>query len=76
MTAPTTIEAPVTEVTLMEDRAHAVRQARVELPAGSSRLRVTGVTPILADRTLCGAIRPAGGRPNRPRSLSRRGGVL
>lgn len=43
---------PVDEVTLMEDRARVVRRGAVELEPGLHRLRVEGVAPILADKTL------------------------
>jgi len=45
------VTAPVTEATVLEDRAHVVRSARVTLPAGRSRLRIGGVSPVLADKT-------------------------
>lgn len=57
---PGDIEAPVAEVTVLEDRAHVVRRGRVALPAGVSRLRIHGVAPVLADKTLCAALVPAG----------------
>jgi uncharacterized protein (TIGR02231 family) len=66
MTATTVIEkqesaigkaiAPVE----FEDRAHVVRRGQIELGAGITRLRVAGVAPVLADKTLCGAVVPAG----------------
>ena len=43
---------PVTEVTLLEDRALVVRRGIVELPPGRSRLRITPVAPVLVDKTL------------------------
>ncbi|MEQ8275054.1 MAG: mucoidy inhibitor MuiA family protein [Deltaproteobacteria bacterium] len=46
------VEAPVVAVTLHEDRAHVTRSARIELPAGRSSLRVEGLAPVLADKTL------------------------
>jgi uncharacterized protein (TIGR02231 family) len=48
---PLVITAPVAEATVLEDRAHVVRTARVTLPAGRSRLSITGVAPVLADKT-------------------------
>src|SRR5690349_4639083 len=45
-------EVPVTEVTLLEDRALVVRRGIVELPPGRSRLRITPVAPVLVDKTL------------------------
>ncbi len=46
------VEAPVVAVTLHEDRAHVTRSGRVSLPAGRSTLRVEGLAPVLADKTL------------------------
>ncbi len=43
--------APVTEVTVLEDRAHVVRSGRVKLPVGASTVRVSGVAPVLSDKT-------------------------
>lgn len=53
-------ELPITAVTLTEDRANVRRQASLELPAGTSRLKVPGVSPIICDKTLHGAILGAG----------------
>jgi uncharacterized protein (TIGR02231 family) len=51
--APTLrVVAPVSAVTLLEDRAQVVRRARVRLEAGPGRLIVADVTPLAADRTL------------------------
>jgi uncharacterized protein (TIGR02231 family) len=49
------LKAPVVEVTVLEDRAHVVRRGVVELLGGMTRLRVTGVSPVLADKTLVAA---------------------
>lgn len=49
-------KAPVVEVTVLEDRAHVVRRGVVELLGGMTRLRVTGVAPVLADKTLCATV--------------------
>jgi len=46
------LDAPVTEVTVLEDRAQVVREGRADLPAGRVRVRVAGVSPVLADKTL------------------------
>lgn len=46
------IEAPITRVTLLEDRAYVRRQGRLELPAGRSRWRLSPVSPLLVDKTL------------------------
>lgn len=43
---------PVAKVTLFEDRAHVLRRGRVALPAGSIVLQLSGVAPVVADRTL------------------------
>lgn len=53
-------KAPVVEVTVLEDRAHVVRRGTVELHGGMTRLRVAGVAPVLADKTLCAAVSQAG----------------
>jgi uncharacterized protein (TIGR02231 family) len=63
-------KAPVVEVTVLEDRAHVVRRANIDLHAGMSRLRITGVSPVLADKTLCASVSVAGqklGDPSRER---------
>ncbi len=54
------LKAPVVEVTVLEDRAHVVRRGTVELHGGMTRLRVAGVAPVLADKTLCAAVVQAG----------------
>jgi uncharacterized protein (TIGR02231 family) len=45
------VEAPVTEVTVLEDRALVTRRFTVEL-AGEAELLVTEVSPLLVDKTL------------------------
>ncbi|MBS2035394.1 mucoidy inhibitor MuiA family protein [bacterium] len=45
-------EAPITRVTLLEDRAYVRRQAELELPQGRSRWKLTNVSPLLVDKTL------------------------
>lgn len=57
---PTSIELPVDEVILLEDRAHVIRRGVIEVPAGTTRLRVAEVAPVLSDRTLCAALRRPG----------------
>lgn len=47
-----TMQAPITRVTLLEDRAYVRRQAQLELPAGRSRWRLEQVSPLLVDKTL------------------------
>jgi uncharacterized protein (TIGR02231 family) len=49
-------KCPVVEVTVLEDRAHVVRRGGFELLGGMTRLRVSGVAPVLADKTLCAAV--------------------
>ncbi len=56
----TILRAPVVEVTLLEDRAHVVRRGTAQLAAGVHRLRIEEVAPVLADKTLCGAIAVVG----------------
>ena len=49
---PRGLDAPIDSVTVTEDRAHVRRRATVDLPAGVSRLRIEGVAPVIADKTL------------------------
>jgi uncharacterized protein (TIGR02231 family) len=51
-TTPIVLDAPVSAVTLFEDRAQVLRRARVQLAAGTHRLKVADVSPVLADRSL------------------------
>lgn len=44
--------APITSVTLLEDRAYITRRLPVKLEAGQHSLSIAEVTPILADKTL------------------------
>ncbi len=48
----TTIDLPITEVTVLEDRAMVTRSGPVELVAGLMRLGVEGVSPTIVDKTL------------------------
>lgn len=48
---------PVAEVTLLEDRALVVRRGVVELPPGRARLVLSGVAPVLVDKTLSASLR-------------------
>jgi uncharacterized protein (TIGR02231 family) len=50
--APLAVDAPVVQVTVLEDRAQVVRRARVELPAGVSTLAIAGLAPVLSDKSL------------------------
>jgi hypothetical protein len=43
---------PIDSVTVTEDRAHVRRRANIDVPAGVSRLRIEGVAPVIADKTL------------------------
>jgi len=46
------IEAPIRDVTVLEDRAVITRRARFELPVGTARLFVDGVSPVIVDKSL------------------------
>lgn len=50
------LDAPVVEVTVMEDRAHVVRKGNVSLAMGLNRIVVENVAPVLCDKTLCARI--------------------
>ena len=52
----TILNAPVVEVTLLEDRAHVIRRGLTAVPAGSSKIVVPDVAPVLADRTLSAVV--------------------
>jgi uncharacterized protein (TIGR02231 family) len=56
------IDVPVDEVILLEDRARVIRRGRVELAAGSGRVRIAGVAPVAADKTLAVVIEGDGAR--------------
>lgn len=43
---------PIVSVVVFEDRARVTRRATVTLPAGSQRVRIDGVAPVLADKSL------------------------
>ncbi len=47
-----TVDIPVTEVTLLEDRAQVVREGTVDLSEGFVRLAIAEVSPLAVDRTL------------------------
>ncbi len=57
-TAPgvTPLDAPIVEVTLFEDRARIVRLGRASLSEGEARMRLEGVSPVLADMTLSASV--------------------
>ncbi|MFN8606734.1 MAG: DUF4139 domain-containing protein [Vulcanimicrobiota bacterium] len=46
------LDAPITRVTLLEDRAYVRRQAEIELPAGRSIWKLPAVSPLLVEKTL------------------------
>ena len=46
------LDAPVRRVTLLEDRAQVGREGRLRLAAGSHRLKVTSIAPVIADRSV------------------------
>ncbi len=46
------VAAPVARVCVLEDRAQVTRAAELELAAGRHRLRVGGVSPLVADHSL------------------------
>jgi len=46
------VDAPVVEVLLLEDRARVTRRGTAQLPAGTVRVEVREVSPVLSDRTL------------------------
>ena len=50
MTAP--IAAPITSVTVLEDRASVTRRGRVQVGAGQHRVVIERVSPVLVDKTL------------------------
>ncbi len=47
-----TLEAPVSAVVLLEDRAQVTRRATLSLDPGAHALTIADVTPLLADRTI------------------------
>ena len=51
---------PVTAVTLLEDRAEVERQVRLDLAAGTHRLRLGPVTPLVVDHSLRAEFLPEG----------------
>ncbi|HEX4419403.1 MAG TPA: DUF4139 domain-containing protein [Kofleriaceae bacterium] len=54
------MNAPITSVTVLEDRASVTRRGTVQLAAGQHRVVVEGVAPVLVDKTLTAVA--AGGR--------------
>jgi len=54
------VSAPVSEATLLEDRAQVLRRGTMDLPAGIWVLAVAGVSPVLADKTV--SVRMSGSR--------------
>ena len=51
-TGVATLEAPVSSVTLLEDRAQVTRRGTVRVCAGQNRIVVHGVAPVLQDVSL------------------------
>jgi uncharacterized protein (TIGR02231 family) len=49
---PTRLDAPLTSVTVSEDRAHVVRKGEAQLGSGLTRLVVEDVAAVIADKTL------------------------
>lgn len=56
--ALTPFEAPVTRVTVLEDRAHVRREGRIALAAGRNKLVVHQVSPVLQDVSLQARLLP------------------
>ncbi|MCA9649825.1 MAG: mucoidy inhibitor MuiA family protein [Myxococcales bacterium] len=52
-----TVELPIVEVTVQEDRALVRREGAITLPPGRSRVRVEGVAPVLVDKSLTATVR-------------------
>lgn len=46
------VDLPIAQVTVLEDRAFIRREGLVDLPAGSSRWRIQGVSSVLVDKSL------------------------
>ena len=46
------VALPIESVTVLEDRAAITRRGTVELPAGETTLRLDGVAPVLANKTV------------------------
>jgi uncharacterized protein (TIGR02231 family) len=55
------LAAPVAAVTVLEDRAQVTRRGAARLEAGRALLRISGVAPVLADRTLTVKVEGADG---------------
>ena len=47
-----TLDAPVTEARVLEDRASVTRRGTAHVDAGRTRFKVSGVAPVLVDKTL------------------------
>ncbi|NVB81394.1 MAG: DUF4139 domain-containing protein [Kofleriaceae bacterium] len=50
--ASATLDAPITAVTVLEDRASITRRGKVSMRAGQQRVVIERVAPVLADKTL------------------------
>jgi uncharacterized protein (TIGR02231 family) len=53
--------APIAEVTVLEDRARIVRRGTVTLPRGPVTVVVSGVAPVIVDKTVTARFAPAPG---------------
>ncbi len=65
------VEIPVTEVTLLEDRAHVTREGTVKLEAGTTTLKIEGVSPVVVDKTLSAKVPGGEARLGKVRLLRR-----
>ena len=70
MSAALVVSAPIDSVTVTEDRAHVQRRASIDITAGVSRLRIDGVAPVIADKTL--RVRASGAKVGDARVLRRK----
>ncbi len=52
MSEPRTVEAPLTAVTVLEDRASVTRRGSFPVTVGQQRIVIDRVSPVLADKTL------------------------
>ena len=56
---PLNLVLPIVQVTVLEDRAHIVREGVVRVPAGASVHRIERVAPVLSDKTLVARVEGA-----------------
>ncbi|MCK5796530.1 MAG: mucoidy inhibitor MuiA family protein [Deltaproteobacteria bacterium] len=57
------VDAPVDEVIVLEDRAQVIRRVELDLPEGDVEIQVTGLTPLVPNRTLRCRTRAEEGEP-------------